>query len=139
MWVSWVTENSPLAMMSASTFPGETEGSWSLSPTRMRRLPGRTALARLFIRGAVHHGDLVHDDGVGRQPGLFVEGEKAPSVLEIQIQQAVDGGGLLPGGLGQPLGRPAGGRAEHRFQAVFPEQVQNAADDGGLARPPALP
>ena len=50
IWVSFTTLKQPESMMSRSTFPGPTLGSWSTSPTNMRRVPTFTARRRECIR-----------------------------------------------------------------------------------------
>ncbi len=44
------TGNTPQAIMSRSTFPAPTAGSWSVSPTRSRRMDSGTAFNSAFIR-----------------------------------------------------------------------------------------
>ena len=43
IFVSVITGKAPLLMISRSTFPAPTEGSWSASPTRMTRMVSGTA------------------------------------------------------------------------------------------------
>ena len=50
MWVSFTTLKLPDSIISRSTFPGPTLGSWSTSPTRMSRVPTFTALSRECMR-----------------------------------------------------------------------------------------
>ena len=51
--------------------------------------------------GHVHHGGLIHDDGVGGEGFVLVVGkDELPGVLvELGLQQPVDGGGLGAAGL----------------------------------------
>ena len=52
IFVSLTTAAQPESMTSRSTLPGPTEGSWSMSPTKMRRILGGTAFSREFSKTA---------------------------------------------------------------------------------------
>ena len=72
MWVSFTTLKLPDSIISRSTFPGPTLGSWSTSPTRISRVPTFTARSRECIRLDVHHGHLIYNDDVGIQRILLI-------------------------------------------------------------------
>ena len=57
MWVSLVTGTCSLEIKSPSTFPGPTGGSWSTSPTKMRRALFGMAL----IKRAMSHMSTIED------------------------------------------------------------------------------
>ena len=50
IWFNSTTLKEPDAIISFSTFPGPTEGSWLASPTNTNLVPGTAALKREFIK-----------------------------------------------------------------------------------------
>ena len=80
----------------------------------------------------VDHRRLVEDhevgfEGVGR---VAVE----PELLGVELQEAMDGLGLPPRGLGHPLGRPARRRREQDASPLLLQDADDAVDERGLAR-----
>ena len=129
--VSRTTGTAPEPMMSASTCPGPTEGSWSTSPTRISAARRGTALSRRVHQRHVDHRDLVHDQQVALERVLLVALEAA--LGRVGLEQAVQGPGLEPGGLAQPLGRPAGGRRQGDGRRLGLEDLEDGVDQRGLA------
>ena len=90
-------------------------------------------------QGDVHHGHLVHDDGLSIQRFLLVLGEGQLSLFRVVAcaQQTMDGGGFGAAQLAEPFGRAAGGGCQGGFQTHGLEQAQNASQGRGLtgARP----
>src|SRR5699024_8988268 len=85
--------------------------------------------------GHVHHGGLVHNDGVHFQRVALVVGKDQSAVMgvELGLQQAVDGGALHAAQLAQAFGRPSGGGSQGGLQPQRIEEGQYAAERGGLA------
>ena len=71
----------------------------------------------------IHHGHLVHDHRVGFQRVIFIPGKDhfSGSGIDPRLQKPVDGGGILPGDLGEPFCCPARGGCQHTFQAHIRE------------------
>ena len=86
-------------------------------------------------QGHIHHGGLVHNDGVGLQGLVLVVGEDqlAGLAVKLGLQQAVDGGGFGPAGLPQALGGPARGGGQGGVQPQGVEEGQHPPQAGGLA------
>ena len=84
-------------MMSARTWPGPTEGSWSTSPTRISAARVRHRLEQAVQERHVDHRDLVDDDELGLERVLLAALEAAAG--GIGLEQTVQGLGLEPGGL----------------------------------------
>ena len=82
-------------------------------------------------QGQIDHGELVDDDGLALQRPVLVSPERAQ--LGIELQRPVQGLGFLAGGLGQALGRPAGGRRQQDRPAPFVEDRGHGLDDGRFA------
>ncbi len=80
----------------------------------------------------VDHRGLVDDRdlGVERQLGTALEAAQAG----IELEQAVERRGLDAGRLGEPFGRPAGGRGERHFDPFLGQDADEAANQRGLAR-----
>src|SRR5438552_3534890 len=99
--------------MSASTWPGPTEGSWSTSPTMSKAALSGTALS--VYQWNIDHRRFVDDQQVAveRVPGITLEA----SGLRVNLEQAVDGLGLMRRRLAQALGSASGRGAQQGFHA----------------------
>ena len=82
----------------------------------------RDRLDQLVGQDHVHHRGLVHHHQVRVQRFVGVERRLA---ARPQRQQPVDGGRLVAGQLGQPLGGPAGRRGQHDPGALGPGQLHH--------------
>ncbi len=82
----------------------------------------------------VHHGQLVHDDGV-RLNGVAGVAGKAHLLVTgaLRLQKTVDGLRLFPGDLGHALGGAARGGRQDDMEAVRLQKAQDGVDRGGLA------
>ena len=79
----------------------------------------------------VDHRDLVHDQEIALERVLLVALEAA--LGGIGLEQAVQGLGLQPGGLAQPLGRPAGGGRQRDGGGLGLEDLEDGVDQRRLA------
>ena len=114
--VSRTTGTAPEPMMSARTWPGPTEGSWSTSPTiSSAAWSGHRPQQRVHQQD-IDHGGLVHDQQIAVERVVLVRAEAAR--LRVDLQQPVDGLGLQAGGFGQPLGRPSGRGAQQQAEPL---------------------
>src|SRR5690606_36751961 len=91
---------------------------------------GGDGLDELVGQQQVQHGGLVDDDEVGVEGVVAVEGGVAAGA---QLQQPVDGGGLVAGQLGQALGGAAGGGGQDDLGAFGAGQQHDRADGEALA------
>jgi hypothetical protein len=82
----------------------------------------RDRFEELVGQDDVDHGGLVHHHQVCVQRLVGVEGRVA---ARAQLQQAVDGGGVVAGQFGQPLGRPAGGGGQDDLGAFGAGQLDH--------------
>ena len=117
--------------MSARTWPGPTEGSWSTSPTSRTAARGGRARDQRLHQQHVDHRGLVDDEQVAAERVRLVALEAA--VLRVSLEQAMDGLRLDAGGLGQALGGSARGRAERDVDALGHEHPEDRVDQRGLA------
>ena len=127
--VSRTTGSDPAASRSRSTSPAPTEGSWSTSPTSSRCAPGATALMSLLARIT---STIEVSSTTTRSASSGFVGVEGRLTARAQRQQPVDGGRLVPGQLGEPLGRPAGRRGEHDPGSLGPGQLHHRAHGVGL-------
>ena len=95
--------------MSASTWPGPTDGSWSTSPTSMTAACGGTARSSACISGTSTI-DISSTTSRSHSSGCD-SCRLNPPVRRVHLEQAVDRLRLEAGRLRQPLGRAAGRRA----------------------------
>ena len=84
----------------------------------------------------VHHRDLVEDDDVGLELLVLVlaERRRARAACALRLEHAVNGHGLLPRRLSEPLGGASRRRAEQHREALQVQEVDHAAHDRRLAR-----
>ena len=75
--VSRTTGTAPEPMMSASTWPGPTDGSWSTSPTRINAAWSRHRLQQRVHQRHVDHRGLVDDEQVAVQRVVLLAPEAA--------------------------------------------------------------
>ena len=90
----------------------------------------RDRLDQLVGQDHVHHRGLVHHYQVRVQGFVSVERRVA---AWPELQQPVDGGGVVAGQFGQALGGPAGGGGQHDPGALGPGQLDHRPDGEGLA------
>ena len=130
IFVSRTTGSVPAAIRSRSTSPAPTEGSWSTSPTSSRCAPGGDGLDELVREDHVDHRGLVDHDQVRVQRVVGVEGRVAAG---LQLEQPVDGRGLVAGQLGEPLGGAAGRGGQHDLRVPGARELDHGADGEALA------
>ena len=84
----------------------------------------------------IHHGGLVHDDGIHIQGIIAVVGkDQLPRLgVKARFQQAVDGGRLGAAQLPQPLGSSSCGGSQGGLHSHGFEEGQHTLQAGGLAR-----
>ena len=111
--VNRTTGTAPEAMTSASTCPGPTEGSWSMSPTISSAALSGDRLHQRLHQHDVDHGGLVDHQQIAVERVVGVAFEAA--ALGVDLKQPVDGLRLEAGRLGHALGGAAGGRAEQQL------------------------
>ena len=88
-------------------------------------------------QGHVDHRDLVHDQQVALEDGMLLAAlEPAPG--RVGLEQPVQGPGLVPGGLAQPLGGPAGRCGQGNGLRLHRQDLEDAVDQGGLALGPPV-
>ena len=75
-------------------------------------------------RGLVDHHQVRVEGFVGVEGGVAARAE---------LQQPVDGGRVVAGQFGEPLGGPAGGGGQHDRGALGPGQLHHGADGEGFA------
>ena len=63
-------------MISLSTCPGPTDGSWSSSPHEHEAGARPQGTEQMQHQGRIDHRGLVHDDGISREGPAFVVTEK---------------------------------------------------------------
>ena len=118
--VSRTTGTAPDAMMSASTWPGPTDGSWSMSPTISRAASSGTA----FSSACISMTSTIEVSSTTRRSqssGLLLVALEAAR-LGVDLEQPVDGLGLEAGRLGHALGGAAGGGAEQELARPSPQE-----------------
>jgi hypothetical protein len=112
-------------MMSLSTFPAPTEGSWLTSPTRIRAaLPGY-GLEEVVHQEDVDHGGFVDDQKIACQGVVLIFLKTV--VLHAEFQQAVDGLGNMPGCFLHAFGGPPGRGRQKGPDALRLERIFNRA------------
>ncbi len=104
--------------MSASTWPGPTEGSWSMSPTISSAARSGTASSSACI-SRTSTIEVSSTTSRSQSSGLSAAALEAAG-LGIDLEQPVDGLGLEAGGLGHALGGAAGRRAEQQVRRPWP-------------------
>ena len=91
--------------MSASTWPGPTEGSWSMSPTIKRAaLSGTAFMSACISMMSTMEVSSITNSSQSRVVAAALE----TAALGVDLQEPVDGLGLEARGLGHPLCRAAG-------------------------------
>ena len=72
----------------------------------------------------IHHGHLVHNHGIRFQRVILVPDKDHLSggLVDPRLQQAMDGGRILPRDLRQPFGRSPRGGGQQTFQLHLPEK-----------------
>ena len=110
--VNRTTGTAAEAMMSASTWPGPTESSWSTSPTFSNAAPSGTAASRARISMT----STIDVSSITSRPQLsgLSASRLNPLVLGSNLEQAVDRLRLEPGGLAHPLRGAPGCPSRHR-------------------------
>ena len=78
----------------------------------------------------IHHRGLVHDQQIAVDRILFIAGETPGTWLGFE--QAVNGFRFQAGGLGEPLGRAAGGRAKNASDLFGSKDGEDGMHQGGL-------
>ena len=122
----------PESMMSASTWPGPTDGSWSTSPTRMRAARGGHG-ARPARASAARRPSTSRRRRAGRaSSGFDGPRRKRPSAGFTSSSRWMVFASR-PGDLGQALGRAARRRAQRHADALRAEDREDGADDRRLA------
>src|SRR6516164_5841450 len=129
--VSRTTGTAPDEMMSASTWPGPTEGSWSMSPTINREALSGTALKSACI-SMTSTMEASSTTSRSQSSGLSSPPPEA-TPLRVNVQQSMDCLGLEAGRLGHALGRAASRRTQQKGCALRCEDAQDRLDDGGFA------
>ena len=99
----------------------------------MRVAARGNGLEEVVHQDGVYHGSFVDDQEVAFQRGFIVFLEA--SLLDTVIQQAVNGFGLVAGGLAHSLGGPARGSRQQKFDPGLGEDFEDGIDDGGFAGP----
>ena len=133
------TGTRPDSMMSRSTWPGPTDGSWSTSPTSTSVAPGAHRGDQAARQLHVEHRGLVDDEEVGRQRIVVAAPERAarPALALLlrlaPLEQAMHRLRAAPGRFGQPLGGAARRRGEHHAPFGLLPGLHERAHDGGLA------
>src|SRR5438094_892343 len=108
--VSRTTARAPEEMTSAKTWPGPTDGSWSMSPTIKRPAGSSKALRSACISRTSTIEVSVGDQQVAGERVIRAAFETIP--LGVDLEQPVDRLGLEAGRLGHALGGAAGRRTE---------------------------
>src|SRR4030088_2738093 len=121
----------PDEMMSASTWPGPTEGSWSISPTIKRAALSGTAFMSACI-SMTSTMEVSSTTSRSQSSGLSSP-RLNPPPLGASPKQPMDCFGLEAGRLGHALGGAASWSAQQKVGALGREDAQNRFDDGGLA------
>ena len=126
------TGTAPEAMMSASTCPGPTEGSWSTSPTSSSAAPlgQRPAAARA---SAARPPCEVSSTTSRSQSSGFGSPRLKPPFFGSTSSRRWMVRRLPPGALGQALGGAAGRRAERDPAPLAASDLQDRVDQGRLA------
>src|SRR4029077_12963372 len=86
------TGTAPEPMMSASTCPGRTDGSWSISPTINSAALSGIAFMSACIKHDIDHRGLVDDEQIALEGIVGVAFE--PAALWIDLKEPVDRLGL---------------------------------------------
>ena len=123
--VNRTTGTAPEAMMSASTWPGPTEGSWSTSPTISSAASSGTAASSARISMTSNHRGLVDHQQAAVERVVRVAPE--PAITGVDLQQAVNRLRLEPGGLAHPLGRAPGRRTQQDIDALGGQDAQESS------------
>ena len=115
--VNRTTGTAPEAMMSASTWPGPTEGKLIDIAHDQQRGPVGDRRQQRPHQHHVHHRRLVDHQQAAIERVVPVAPE--PAIPGVDLQQAVDRLRLQPGGLAHPLGRAPGRRAQQDIDAPW--------------------
>jgi hypothetical protein len=89
-------------------------------------------LDELVGQDHIHHRALIDHDQIGVKRVVAVVFGVA---VGLELQQPVNGGGLVAGQLGQPLGGSAGGRDQHHSRVLGGGELDDGADGEALAAP----
>ena len=122
-------------MMSASTWPGPTEG--KLVDVANDQEGG---LVRHRLHERLHQHDIDHRGFVDHQQVAIeriILAALEAAAFGIDLQQPVDGLGLEAGRFGHPLGGAARRCAQQDVSALCRKDAQNGFDDGGFPNPRA--
>ncbi len=92
---------------------------------------GRDGVEKVERQGDIEHGGFVHDDEIHLE-GIVGAVDK-PVVLRVVLEEAMDGLGEEGAAFGEALGSAAGGGAQGDAGLLVAEDLDDAADDGGLA------
>ena len=121
-------------MRSPRTLPGPTLGSWSQSPTMIRRQPSGSARSTAFKQQDVHHGKLIENEGIAIQQILFVPGKGLVIVfIPFHLQETVNRLGLLAGQIAHALRSPACGRGEQHLLSLLFQDADDRFERRRLA------
>ena len=85
----------------------------------------------------IHHGHLVNNNYICFQRILFIAPESIDRLIfwiSADFQKAVDGLGLISGGLGHPLGRPSRGGRKTDIQPLALKKMYHGIDGCSLSR-----
>ena len=87
-------------------------------------------------QGHVHHGGLVHNDGIHPQGVVLVlgKGQLSGVGVHLGLQQPVDGVGILSTGLAHALGGSSRRSGQSSLQPQVVKEGQHAPQRGGLTR-----
>jgi hypothetical protein len=125
----------PESIRSASTAPRPHRGQLIdvTDEEQPRRI--RYGAQQLVHQHRIHHRGLIDNQELGRQGVVRIALELIGR--RIELQQTVYRLGFQPGGLGQALGRPAGGGGEQHIDLLGAQDLDQAVDQGRLAHPGA--
>src|SRR4051812_24127215 len=128
--VSRTTGTMPEPMMSASTCPGPTEGSWSTSPTRITAEPFRTALR---VAARIGTSTMLVSSRTSRvqSSGFSSVRLKPPPAGSNSSNRWI----VLASSLGHPLGRPPGGGGQQDLDPLGRQDLQDGVDQRGFTHP----
>ena len=129
--VSRTTGTAPEPMMSASTCPGPTEGSWSISPTISNAASSGVAFnsACINMTSTIDASSTTSRSQSRELSALRLN----PPLFGIDLQEPVDRLGLDARRLGHALRRAAGGGAKQQSHAFGGEDLKDRIDDRRLA------
>src|SRR5271166_3537125 len=126
--VKRTTGTAPEPMMSVSTCPGPTDGSWSISPTMSS---ARDRSYQRLLQYDIDHRSLIDHEQITIEGIAGVAFE--PAAPGIDLEQPVDGLGLDARRFGHALRRAARGRAKQQSHAFDRENLKDRIDDRRLA------